>query len=59
MGWISNPNYNGEEPYNGILSMPRILYLENGTIKSKPLKEHEQLLNNGKIVDKDIEEEFK
>ena len=58
MGWIYNDNYETIKEYNGILSIPRIIYYENNTIKTKPFNSLEKYLNDNKIIDDDITEEF-
>ncbi|MBO7085588.1 MAG: glycoside hydrolase family 32 protein [Bacilli bacterium] len=58
IGWIANPDYDGMLPFNGLLSIPRELYLENGDLKSKPLEAFEKYLVGNKIIDNDIIEEF-
>ena len=58
MGWIANPDYDAMLPFNGLLSIPRELYLENGDLKSKPLETFEKYLVGNKIIDNDIIEEF-
>lgn len=59
MGWIANPSYDGKTPFNGCLSIPRELFLENGNLKTRPIKNHEIFMIDGMIIDNDIIEEFK
>lgn len=59
IGWIFNDNYKTDKAYNGVLSIPRIIYLENELVKTKPFKTLEKYLENNIIIDNDIVEEFK
>ncbi len=52
IGWIFNDNYETNKSYNGLLSIPRIIYLENNTVKTKFINFKER-----KIIDDDIIEE--
>ena len=56
IGWINKENDN--KPYTGLLSIPRIVYLEDDLVKTKPVKALEKYLTDNKIIDNDIIEEF-
>ena len=53
IGWIFNDNYKTDKPYNGVLSIPRIIEYNNGILTTKPY-----FCNETKIIDIDITEEF-
>ena len=53
IGWIFNDNYKSDKQYNGVLSIPRLLYLEANNVKTKFI-----CSKNKKIIDLDITEEI-
>lgn len=56
IGWIFNDNYKTDKEYNGVLSIPRIIYLDNNCIKTKAFKTIE--VTSNKTIDNDITEEY-
>jgi len=58
IGWIHNDNYKTDKAYNGLLSIPRVIYLENDTLKTKPYKTLEKHFKDNKLIDLDIVEEY-
>ena len=57
IGWLIEDAQEGKE-YTGLLSIPRIVYFENGVIKTKPVDEFEKHMFINTIVDNDIVEMF-
>ncbi|MCR5307506.1 MAG: glycoside hydrolase family 32 protein [bacterium] len=58
IGWIHNDNYKTDKLFNGYLSIPRIIYYENNTLKTKPYKTLEKYFKSNKLIDNDITEEY-
>ena len=58
IGWIHNDDYKTNKEYNGILSIPRILYLDNNILKTKPIDSIKEIVKENRITDNDIIEEF-
>ena len=52
IGWIFNDNYKTDKEYNGVLSIPRIIYLDKDGLKTKFMVSDEPI-----IIDNDITEE--
>ncbi len=52
IGWIFNDNYKTDKLFNGVLSIPRIIYLDNDKVKTRFINS-----NESKLIDLDITEE--
>ena len=58
IGWIFNDNYKTDKCYNGVLSIPRILYLDNNILKTRPINSMNDCFKDGILIDNDIVEEL-
>ena len=58
IGWIFNKDYKTDKPYNGCLSVPRIIEFKDKKVITRPYPTLEKFMDNNRLIDAELEEKF-